>query len=443
MQIEQSVPEELLRTKANEAKAGKATLIGYAESTEDVSDFLKKANEEDKKVITIGSNTGLARATYPEEDTWFLSIAKMNNIISLDEETLTLNVEAGVTLDQIRDYLAHTPYFYAPDPGKKSATIAGTAGTNAGGMRAIQYGVTRDNIRGYDVVLANGKVIHAGSLNKKSSSGYDLKDLFIGSEGTLGVITKLQLEIKPSAPYEKSMLIGFEKLEDLAPVVYEILTSTVQPVALELLEKSGLQYSENYLNQTIPNKEGEAFLLLTVTSNDEDSVERDLEKLEEISNKAGALNSNVLEGKDARVAWNIRDHVLTGIYAAATTKMYDPVVPTSNITELIIKSKQYADELNMESAFFGHAGDGNIHICVLKEDYNDDEWEELLRKYEAKIYQLIADLDGLPSAEHGIGLEKKEFMPHFFSEDYMDILRGIKKALDPKGILNPGKIFDL
>ena len=443
MQIEQSVPEELLRTKANEEKAGEASLIGYAESTEDVSDFLKKANEKNKTVITIGSNTGLARSTYAEEDTWFLSIAKMNNIISLDEETLTLNVEAGVTLEQIHDYLADTPYFYAPDPGKKAATIAGTAGTNAGGMRAIQYGVTRDNIRGYEVVLANGNVIHAGSLNKKSSSGYDLKDLFIGSEGTLGVITELQLEIKPRPPYEKSMLIGFEKLDDLAPVVYEILTSPVQPVALELLEKSGLQYSENYLNQTIPNKKGEAFLLLTVNSNDEESVDRSLKELEKIANKAGALNSNILEGEDADTAWNIRDHVLTGIYAAATTKMYDPVVPTNNITELILKSKEYADELNIESAFFGHAGDGNIHICVLQEDYSDEEWEDLLGKSEAKIYKLIADLDGLPSAEHGIGLEKKEFMPHFFSEDYMEVLRSIKKALDPKGILNPGKIFDI
>jgi len=443
MQIEQSVPEDLLRTKANEANPGQASLIGYAESTEDVSQFLKKANEEDKKVITIGSNTGLARATYSEEDTWFLSTVKMNKIVSLDEKTLTLNVEAGVTLDQIRDYLTDTPYFYAPDPGKKTATIAGTAGTNAGGMRAIQYGVTRDNIRGYDVVLANGNTIHAGSLNKKSSSGYDLKDLFIGSEGTLGVITELQLEIKPTPPFEKSMLIGFEKLEDLAPVVYEILKSPVQPVALELLEKSGLQYSENYLNQTIPNKEGNSFLLLTVNANDEESVDRDLKELENISDKAGALNSNILEGKEAETAWNIRDHVLTGIYAAATTKMYDPVVPTNNITELILKSKLFADELNIQSAFFGHAGDGNIHICVLKEDYSDEEWKELLGKYEAKIYQLIADLDGLPSAEHGIGLEKKEFMPHFFSEEYMDVLRNIKKALDPKGMLNPGKIFDI
>jgi len=197
------------------------------------------------------------------------------------------------------------------------------------------------------------------------------------------------------------------------------------------------------LNQTIPNKKGEAFLLLTVNSNDEESVDRSLKELEKIANKAGALNSNILEGEDADTAWNIRDHVLTGIYAAATTKMYDPVVPTNNITELILKSKEYADELNIESAFFGHAGDGNIHICVLQEDYSDEEWEDLLGKYEAKIYKLIADLDGLPSAEHGIGLEKKEFMPHFFSEDYMEVLRSIKKALDPKGILNPGKIFDI
>ncbi|GMA54284.1 hypothetical protein GCM10025857_56410 [Alicyclobacillus contaminans] len=225
MEIKQVVPEELLTSNAHELEPGQAELIGYAESTEDVSDFIKKANEAGKKVITIGAHTGLTGATYPHKDEWFLSLAKMTDIISLDKETLTLNVQAGVTLAQIREYLADTPYFYAPDPGEKSATIGGTVGTNAGGMRAIKYGVTRDNVRGYDVVLANGDIIHAGSLNQKNSSGYDLKDLFIGSEGTLGVITELQLKLTTRPRFESSMLVGFEKLEDLAPTVYEILNS--------------------------------------------------------------------------------------------------------------------------------------------------------------------------------------------------------------------------
>lgn len=174
MIIEQLVPGRYLFTHADEPEAGEAGLIAYAESTKDVSEFLKEANEKRQKVVTIGSNTGLTGATYPTQGEHMLSLEKMNHIIGLDEETLTLTVEAGVTLAQVREFLADTPYFYAPDPGNKNATLGGTAATNAGGMRAIKYGVTKDNIRGFDVVLANGEVIHCGSVNRKASSGYDL-----------------------------------------------------------------------------------------------------------------------------------------------------------------------------------------------------------------------------------------------------------------------------
>ncbi|AYW48432.1 FAD-binding oxidoreductase [Tetragenococcus osmophilus] len=443
MEIKQVVPEELLTSNAHELEPGQAELIGYAESTEDVSDFIKKANEAGKKVITIGAHTGLTGATYPHKDEWFLSLAKMTDIISLDKETLTLNVQAGVTLAQIREYLADTPYFYAPDPGEKSATIGGTVGTNAGGMRAIKYGVTRDNVRGYDVVLANGDIIHAGSLNQKNSSGYDLKDLFIGSEGTLGVITELQLKLTTRPRFESSMLVGFEKLEDLAPTVYEILNSPVEPVALELLEKNSVSYAEDYLQVEMPKQEGAAFLLLTLNSNDEKALNRELDEVRSIVNSAGALNIRDIDEKEAKLVWNIRDHILTGIYAAATTKMYDPVVPTRYVPDLIIQSKKYADEMEISSAFFGHAGDGNIHICVLQEDYEDLQWKEMLEEYEEKLYPLIADLDGLPSAEHGIGLEKKEYLPYFYTKEYMNTLKAIKKALDSKNVLNPNRIFDL
>lgn len=443
MEIVKSVPKDLLTSNAHEIKPGQAELIGYAKTTQDVSKFMKKASAESKKVITIGAHTGLTGATYPHKDEWFLSLAKMNQILSLDTETLTLNVQAGVTLAKIREYLATTPYFYAPDPGEKTATVGGNVGTNAGGMRAIKYGVTRDNIRGYDVVLANGDIIHAGSLNQKNSSAYDLKDLFIGSEGTLGVITQLQLKIIPKPAFERSMLVGFEKLEDLAPVVYQILNSPVEPVALELLEKNSLRYSEEYLQVKMVDQKGAAFLLLTVNSNDEKNLDFQLDELTTIVTKAGSLNQRLLTADEAGIVWNIRDHILTGIYAAATTKMYDPVVPTRHVPELIIKSKEYADEMQITSAFFGHAGDGNIHICILQEDYDDQKWKDLLVEYERKLYHLIEELGGLPSAEHGIGLEKKKYLSYFYSEEYMNVLKALKQALDPHNILNPGRIFDL
>lgn len=442
MIIEELVPEKYLFTHADEPEAGKAGLIAFAESAEDVSAFLREANEKGQKVVTIGSNTGLTGATYPTQGEHMLSLEKMNRIIGLDEDTLTLTVEAGVTLAQVREFLADTPYFYAPDPGNKNATIGGTAATNAGGMRAIKYGVTKDNIRGFDVVLANGEVMHCGSLNRKASSGYDLKSLFLGSEGTLGVITRLDLKVIPKPLFEKSLLIGFEKLADLAPMIYQVVTSPVEPVALELLEAKGVQYSQAHLGLSLPDVAGNDFLLLTLNANDEESIEASLGELEHIAKENGAVGTLLLYEEMAEQTWAIRDNILNGIYAASTTKMYDPVVPVNKVTELIAESKKNADELNINSAFFGHAGDGNIHVCILQMHYSDDEWVELKAQYEEKMYQLIADLDGLPSAEHGIGYEKKVHLPKFYSEAYMLTLKKIKETLDPNGILNAGRVID-
>lgn len=442
MEINKQVPEELLTTNADEASPGDAEYIAYATRTEDVSEFLKKANDEGKKVITIGSHTGLAGATYPSDGEVFLSLEKMNQIKEFDEQTLTLTVEGGVTLHQVRDYLEDTPYFYAPDPGSKDATIAGNAATNAGGMRAIKYGVTRDNIRGMTVVLADGRIIEVGSKNRKDASGYDLKDLFIGSEGTLGVITELQLEIRPKVAHERSLLIGFDDIRKLAPVVYEILKTPVDPVALELLDESAVQHAEEYVGYELTDQEGSSFLLMTVNSNDEEGLNEELSQISDLASKTGALNTKILSPDEAKKVWHIRDNILNGIYAASTTKMYDPVVPVNRTPDLIIKGKELADELEMESAFFGHAGDGNLHLCLLKNEHSDEEWFSKLDDYQARINRLIADMGGLPSAEHGIGLEKKPYFPYFFSDDYIDVLRAIKTALDPKETLNPGRIFD-
>ncbi|UUX34795.1 FAD-binding oxidoreductase [Fundicoccus culcitae] len=443
MKIVTNVPEELLKSNADEATPGSASLIAYAETTEDVSRFLKEAYENNTKVITIGSHTGLAGATYPQDGEAFLSLELMNQIIELDEETLTLTVEAGVTLNQIREYLSTTPYFYAPDPGAKDATVGGNASTNAGGMRAIKYGVTRDNIRGMEVVLADGQILTVGSKNRKDASGYALKDLFIGAEGTLGVITKLQLEIRPVLAYELSLLIGFDDLNNLAPVIFEILRAPISPVALELLDESSVKHAEVYTQTKMTNQAGRSFLLLTVNSNNQEGLQLELENLEQVIQASGALSTRILNAQEAKAVWHIRDNILNGIYAASTTKMYDPVVPVNRTPELLIKSKELGEQLGVETAFFGHAGDGNLHICILKFDMDDDQWKTVLATYTDKMNQLVASMEGLPSAEHGIGLEKKPYVKYFFDEGYIAVLRKIKLALDPKAILNPDRIFDL
>lgn len=442
MEIKKDVTDKYLRTYMAEEVPGSAALIAYPTSSEEVVAFIKDANARNQPMITVGSQTGLTSATYPTDNAWLLSLEKMNQILSLDEQTLTLNVQAGVTLFQIRDYLADTPYFYAPDPGNKNASVGGNASTNAGGMRAIKYGVTRDNIRGYDIVLANGELIHVGSLNKKDATAYDLKNLFIGAEGTLGVITELQLKLTPRPAYEKSVILGFESLDGVSDTIFQVVKSPVQPIALELLEESGIHYSEKFINKKMPTVKGEAFLLATVADNAADGLDFQLKAIKTLGKKAGAIEARELSDQEAGEMWEIRDNILNGIVANGDWKMYDPVVPNHLFTDLVIEGKRLGHQFNVQTGFFGHAGDGNIHICILREGQNDEEWAQVKKDYENELFPYVAENGGLLSAEHGIGLEKKEYLPYFKDEAYLNVLRSIKQALDPKGILNPGKMFD-
>ncbi len=442
MEIKKDVTDKYLRTYMAEEVPGSAALIAYPTSSEEVVAFIKDANARNQPMITVGSQTGLTSATYPTDNAWLLSLEKMNQILSLDEQTLTLNVQAGVTLFQIRDYLAETPYFYAPDPGNKNASVGGNASTNAGGMRAIKYGVTRDNIRGYDIVLANGELIHVGSLNKKDATAYDLKNLFIGAEGTLGVITELQLKLTPRPAYEKSVILGFESLDGVSDTIFQVVKSPVQPIALELLEESGIHYSEKFINKKMPTVKGEAFLLATVADNAADGLDFQLKAIKTLGKKAGAIEARELSDQETGEMWEIRDNILNGIVANGDWKMYDPVVPNHLFTDLVIEGKRLGHQFNVQTGFFGHAGDGNIHICILREGQNDEEWAQVKKDYENELFPYVAENGGLLSAEHGIGLEKKEYLPYFKDEAYLNVLRSIKQALDPKGILNPGKMFD-
>ncbi|AMB98487.1 lactate dehydrogenase [Aerococcus urinaehominis] len=443
MEIDKTVADKYLKTYMEEDQAGSAELIAFPKSTEEVQDFMKEAKQAGKKVVTVGSQTGLTSATYPQDNAWLISLEKMDKILGLDDKTLTLNVQAGVTLAQFREFLAETPYFYAPDPGNKNASIGGTAATNAGGMRAISYGVTRDNIRGFDVVLANGEKLHAGSLNKKDATAYDLKDLFIGTEGTLGIMTEFQLKILPRPAFEKSIIMGFPSLDGVANAIYEVVKSPVQPVALELLEESGIRYSEEFINKKMPEVKGEAFLLTTVAENSADGLDFQVQAIEQLGQLAGAVEVRELSETEAVAMWEIRDNILNGITNRGDWKMYDPVVPNHEFTNLVVEGKRLGEIYNVQTGFFGHAGDGNIHICVLRDDQNDQEWADTKKAYENDLFPYVAEKGGLLSAEHGVGLEKKEYLHYFKDESYMQVLKSIKQALDPDNMLNPGKVFSL
>lgn len=438
--MDKNVPAEYLQNKIT-GEMGNAAGIFYPTNTAEVVACVKKANEKKQKIITIGGLTGLTGATFASQGEVLLCLKKMQQIIELDPQTLTLTVEAGTSLQAIQTYLDKTPYFYAPDPGSKEATIGGTAATNAGGMRAVKYGVTRDNVRGMEVVLADGTLLLVGGLNNKASSGYDLKDLFIGSEGTLGIITKLQLKLRPKPAAAQSILIGFSNLAALAPVIYQILASGITPTALEFFEKSGLTYASNLLEIPVPSVAGAAFLLLTVDGNKKECQEQ-IDSLKELLIAADIVAFSTLTDTKAAEIWQLRGAIVSGVEAISIQEPLDIVVPINQITSTILYMKKLAQQLELAGVFFGHAGDGNIHACIMRQNLSDVLWQKRLKSFLSQLYREIAARGGLPSAEHGIGLLKKKYFIENIAAEKLKLMQQIKTAFDPMGLLNPGKIFD-
>lgn len=423
-------------------RIGNPQAVYYPENIDDVVSLVNKARENKMSIVPIGAKTGVAEATYAEENSVLLSTDKLNNILDYSPETLTLTVEAGVTLDEVRDYLEDSPYFYAPDPGSKKATVGGTAATNAGGMKAVKYGVTRDNVRGMQVVLANGEVIEVGGLNKKNASGYDLKNLFIGSEGTLGVICTLQLVLHAKPQAERSVLIGFDSMTEGIPVVLDILQSPVTPAALEFLSAESLSYSEDFLNTKKVKIAGSHYLLVTVDGPDEEAVALDVERLAQVANKAEALEVKPLSKEEAKLMWRLRDSTATALSKLTEVGTYDVVVPINNIPETLIKMSQLGEKVGLDGIYFGHAGDGNIHALTFNQKLSHEELEKRIEAYDKELYPMIAANGGLPSAEHGIGLMKKKYLRDTLGDVHINVMKAVKQALDPSNVMNPGKIFD-
>ncbi|MDD3015748.1 FAD-binding oxidoreductase [Lactococcus chungangensis] len=418
---------------------GQATAIYFPTSQEDVVELMQAVRKNHQKLITIGGHTGLSGATFPDNNQVLMSLEKMNRIIKLDTETMTLTVEAGVTIAEISEFLAETPYFYAPDPGSKAASIGGNAATNAGGMRAVKYGVTRDNIRAMRVILADSRKLRVGSINRKDSSGYDLKDIFIGSEGTLGVITELDLKIQPKPKFSRDILLGFESLMQLSPKVFEILASGLVPATLEFFERDSMAYSERALQLNFPDLSGQAFLLITLDGNAEQQLENELDYLASLSDEALILKDE----QTRHAVWQLRGAIVSSVELESIQEPLDVVVPVNQIAPTIIALKQMAIAANLSAIFFGHAGDGNIHANIIKNDLTDEEWTEKLEAYLDELYAYVAKVGGKPSAEHGIGLLKKPYFQKYIGTSELVAMKAIKRAFDPENILNPGKIFDL
>ncbi|MDR3594446.1 FAD-binding oxidoreductase [Clostridium sp.] len=419
-------------------------IVIQAATTEEVSKIMKYAYENNIPVTPRGSGTGLVGAAVPLKGGIVIDLSRMNKILELDEENLTLTLESGVLLMDIGKYVEEFDLFYPPDPGEKSATIGGNISTNAGGMRAVKYGVTRDYVRGLEVVLPNGEVIELGGKVVKNSSGYSLKDLMIGSEGTLGIVTKATLKLLPLPKKALSLLIPFETLERAIETVPKIIKSKSIPTAIEFMQKEAIIAAEEFLGKSFPDKSSDAYLLLTFDGNSTEEIEKAYENVANICLEAGALDVLISDTEERQESiWSARGCFLEAI-KALTTEMdeVDVVVPRNKIGEFVTFTHELENKANIRIKSFGHAGDGNLHIYILKDSLSEDAWQAKLSEVMQIMYDKAKELKGQVSGEHGIGFAKKGYLKQSLPDQCINIMQGIKLAFDPKNILNPGKVCE-
>ena len=412
-------------------------------TTEQVSEIMKLAWERVIPVTVRGSGTGLVGAAVPVCGGILLETTKMNKIIELDANNLTVTVQPGVLLMELAAFVEENDFLYPPDPGEKSATIGGNISTNAGGMRAVKYGVTRDYVRALTVVMPNGEIVKLGAKVAKNSSGYSLKDLVIGSEGTLCIITEAVLSVIPLPKFSLSLLVPFKDMKSAIEAVPKIFSSKVTPTAIEYMSRDTILFAEDYLGKKFPDKKNEAYILLTFDGNTENQVDEDLKVVAELCLEIGAVDAYIVDTEERKKSvWSARGAFLEAI-KSSTTEMdeCDVVVPVDKIDAFIQFTHELAEKTGVRIPSFGHAGDGNLHIYICKDNLSDGEWEKVLNYCFDEMYKKAEEFGGLVSGEHGIGYAKREYLKKQLGDLSVNVMRGIKKVFDEKNILNPEKVF--
>ncbi len=419
-------------------------IVVKAINRDEIVEIMKYANNNNIPVTVRGAGTGLVGAAVPILGGILLDLSGMNKILELDEDNLTLTVEPGVLIMEIAKFVEEHDLFYPPDPGEKTATIGGNVSTNAGGMRAVKYGVTRDYVRGMEVVLPSGEVLELGGKVVKNSSGYSLKDLIIGSEGTLGIITKIVLKLLPLPKKVISLLVPFNDLESAIETVPKIIKSKNIPTAIEFMQRDLIISAEEFLGKKFPDNSSNAYLILSFDGNSKEEVEGYYEKVADICLKEGALDVFISDTEERQESiWSARGAFLEAIKASTSDlDEVDVVVPRNKVAEFVKFTNEVEKKLNVRIRSFGHAGDGNLHIYILKDELSEDEWHKKLNEAMEILYRKQRELNGKVSGEHGIGLAKRLYLNESLNKATMDIMRGIKLAFDPNNILNPGKVCE-
>ena len=415
-------------------------------SAEEISAILKICNEHRIPVTPRGAGTGLSGGALPHLGGLLLSVERLNRIIDIDESNLQVTTEPGVITEVLQDAVKAKGLFYPPDPSSRgSCMIGGNIAENSGGPKAVKYGVVKDYVLNLEVVLPSGEITWTGANVLKNATGYNITQLIVGSEGTLGIVTKAVLRLIPLPKYDLLMLVPFKKAENACAAVSAIFSAGYVPSAMEFMERDALEWVMRFVDNSIVAIEDDvqAHLLIEVDGNDMDVLMKEIEGISEVVMQFDC--GEILFAEDAQQKaelWKLRRRVGEAVKSHSVYKEEDTVVPRASLPVLLKGVKEIGKRYGFHSVCYGHAGDGNLHVNIIKGDLTEEQWNGSLKKGIVEIFQLVKALGGTISGEHGVGLVQKEYLPIVFDDVQMRLMKEIKKIFDPHNILNAGKIFD-
>jgi len=420
-------------------------LVLKPRTPEEISAILEIANKENIPVIPRGAGTGLSGGALPHLGGIVLTTERMDSILHIDERNLQVTTEPGVITEVLQNTLKEKNLFYPPDPSSRgSCFIGGNIAENSGGPKAVKYGVVKDYVLNLQVVLPTGEIIWTGANVLKNATAYNLTQLIVGSEGTLGVVTKIVLKLLPLPKFDLLMLVPFNSAENACAAVSAIFRAGYIPSAMEFMERDALEWVSRFVQSTVVKIEDgvEAHLLIEVDGNDMDVLMKDMEGISAIVQDFDC--GEILFADDAQQKaelWKMRRRVGEAVKSHSIYKEEDTVVPRAELPILLKGVKEIGRKYGFHSVCYGHAGDGNLHVNIIKGDLSDEQWNGSLKEGIKEIFTLTKKLGGTLSGEHGIGLVQKEYMDIVFDKPQLRLMREIKRIFDPNNIMNPGKIL--
>lgn len=422
------------------------SLVVLPVNTAEVTEIIKYCAEKNFPVTARAAGTGLSGGALPIHGGVILSVERMNKILKIDEKNHQVITQPGVITQELQEAVEAHDLFYPVDPASKgSCFIGGNIAENSGGPRAVKYGVVKDYVLNLEIVLPSGKCIWTGANVLKNATGYNLTQLIVGSEGTLGIVTKIVLKLLPKPTRNILMLAPFDNAEEACQTVAEIFHLGITPSALEFMERDALDLSMKYnkVSGSVPvGKNVRAHLIIEVDGNEEHDLEAEAEKIFNLLDSKGCKDILYADSEAQKeTIWKLRRAVSEAVKRESVYKEEDTCVPRYELPRVLKKVKDLGKEYGFRSVCYGHAGDGNLHINILKDDMDDEKWNATLTEAITELFKTVNSLNGILSGEHGIGYVQKEYMPLFFDESHLDLQLKIKELFDPKNILNPGKIF--